>query len=339
MSIKSSLHPKNRFNRKYDFKLLQQALPALKNHLIKTKLGEVSLEFANPLAVIALNKALLMTAYHLQYWQIPSQNLCPAVPGRLDYLHYLNDLLSPAKSLGSLSNINALDIGTGASCIYPLLGVKEFDWRFVGCDIDKKSLNNSQLIIDANDLSAQISLRWQADENSIFQSIIQADEYYTFTLCNPPFHRSAADANQGSERKWKNLAKANKGRSEQSKFEKNTAGQLEQDNNKTKPNKSSALNFGGQNAELWCAGGEVKFIRNMLKESRFYAKQVLWFTSLVSKKDNLSAIKLSAKKQQVTQFKVIKMAQGNKISRFVAWSFMTEPEQRLWCQQQLVTKR
>lgn len=81
------------------------------------------------------------------------------------------------------------------------------------------------------------------------------------------------------------------------------------------------LNFGGQKAELWCPGGELAFIGRMIKESKTYQKQVFWFTCLVSKKDHLSKLKLSLKKSHAKQVKVINMAQGQKVSRFIAWSF------------------
>ncbi len=52
-------------------------------------------------------------------------------------------------------------------------------------------------------------------------------------------------------------------------------------------NKDDALNFGGQQQELWCEGGEVAFIKKMIEESKGFAKQVMWFTSLVSRGENL----------------------------------------------------
>jgi len=116
-------------------------------------------------------------------------------------------------------------------------------------------------------------------------------------MCNPPFHKSLEEAKSGSNRKWKNLSKGNK-------F-----------------SKSDSLNFGGQKAELWCKGGELAFIQQMIKESTRYKNQVGWFTCLVSKKDNLSKIKLYLKKVQVSKLTVINMAQGQKVSRIIAWRF------------------
>ena len=324
MPIKNTLHTKNRFKHSYDLKSLVNAQPSLQKHIIKTTVGKDSVDFSSPEAVRLLNQALLKSQYNIHYWQVPSKNLCPGIPGRLDYLCYLNELLTEDHVSSHSSKIKALDIGTGASCIYPLLGVKEFNWRFVGSDIDPNSLANSQKIVEENQLEQQIELRLQAESGAIFQHIIKADEYFAVTLCNPPFHRSLAEASQGTQRKWQNLNNTKQAGNVQKQRQSEQAAR-----------NNSALNFGGQHAELWCDGGEVKFIRNMIKESRFYAQQVLWFTSLVSKKDSLSAIKLSAKKQPIKQFKVIKMMQGNKTSRFIAWSFMTLEEQKSWCAKHL----
>ena len=59
----------------------------------------------------------------------------------------------------------------------------------------------------------------------------------------------------------------------------------------------------------------------MIKESQTYAKQVLWFTCLVSQKDNVRPLKMALKKANVSQIEVVKMSQGNKISRFIAWRY------------------
>lgn len=51
-----------------------------------------------------------------------------------------------------------LDIGVGASCIYPLLGCRMFGWNFFGSDIDNESLNWANQIIEANNLQNFIKL-------------------------------------------------------------------------------------------------------------------------------------------------------------------------------------
>ncbi|NQY86230.1 MAG: 23S rRNA (adenine(1618)-N(6))-methyltransferase RlmF [Colwellia sp.] len=298
--IKDTLHQKNTHRCGYDFNALTQVHPPLSHFIIRNKYNQqATINFSDSNAVKALNFALLKKHYHIEHWDFPTGYLCPPIPGRVDYIHYLADLLKKSTS-DSSDKISVLDIGTGASCIYPMLGVRTQGWRFVASDIDPISIKAANANVNANKgLAKQITCRLQHNSNHIFAGIIQPNEYYHLTMCNPPFHKSLADATKGTSRKWHNLNK-------------------DSDNSNRK---NSTLNFGGQKAELWCQGGEVAFIRQMIKESKQYREQVLWFTCLVSKKDHLSAIKLSLKKANAAKIKLVKMAQGQKVSRFIAWSF------------------
>ena len=305
--IKNNLHKKNIHRNGYDFDALTHTYPPLSHYIISNKFNQqATIDFSDSSAVKALNFALLKKYYRIEHWDFPTGYLCPPIPGRMDYIHYLADLLKKSK-VDSANKISVLDIGTGASCIYPLLGARSQGWRFVASDIDPISIKAANTNVTSNKgLAKQITCRLQHNSNHIFEDIIQPNEYYHLTMCNPPFHKSLADATKGTLRKWQNLGKGSNTNSSSNK----------QDN---------TLNFGGQKAELWCEGGEVNFIRQMIKESKQYREQVLWFTCLVSKKDHLSAIKLSLKKANATQINVVKMAQGQKISRFIAWSFAQAP--------------
>jgi len=318
MINKTTLHTKNKHNQGYDFKSLAEVYPALSAFIIANKYNQQpTIDFSNSNAVKALNAAILSKHYQIQHWDFPPGYLCPPIPGRVDYIHYLNDLLKGStsnSSTNSTSNltdkVSVLDIGTGASCIYPILGAREYGWHFVASDIDPISVKAAQLNVSSNkNIAKHISCRLQQNSNNIFDGIIRKDDFYHLTLCNPPFHKSLADASTGTNRKWQNLNRKDK----TNKPDKiSTAGNSHD---------KGSLNFGGQKSELWCQGGELAFIRQMIKESKHFQKQVLWFTCLVSKKDHLSKLKLSLKKANVAEIKVIQMAQGNKISRFIAWRF------------------
>lgn len=307
MTTKIGLHISNKHRQGYDFPRLIKALPALSAFIIKNKYNQQdTIDFSNGDAVKALNSALLKDHYQIQHWDFPKGYLCPPIPGRVDYIHYLADLLTesfteiPQADIPKTkrpSKVSVLDIGTGATCIYPILGAREYDWHFVASDIDPISIKTASLNVSSNkNIAKHISFRLQKNSANIFKEIIKPDDYFHLTLCNPPFHKSLADASEGTSRKWKNL-------------------------NKNINENKTALNFGGQKAELWCQGGELAFINQMIKESKIYRKQVLWFTCLVSKKDHLPKLKLSLKKANASQIKVINMAQGQKISRFIAWRF------------------
>lgn len=306
----SKLHPRNRHQGRYDFARLVAADSALAVFVMRNEYGESSIDFADPVAVKALNSALLKSEYGILEWDIPEQQLCPPVPGRADYLHYLADLLtSTNKGVPPKKNLlSVLDIGTGANGIYPLIGVSEYGWQFTATDINAASLANVQRILDANPaLAAKINLRLQPSANAIFNNIIVDDDWFDLSMCNPPFHTSMAEAQAGSQRKWNNLGK-------------------EKQADATTP----ILNFGGRDAELWCPGGELTFIERMITESASIPGRCFWFSTLVSKSDNLPALKAALKRVKALEIKEIAMSQGNKQSRFLAWTFLTPPQQTAW---------
>jgi 23S rRNA (adenine1618-N6)-methyltransferase len=277
-------------------------LPSLKTHVVINKFNQqATINFSDPLAVKLLNLALLKCDYRIYKWDIPAGYLCPAIPGRVDYIHHLKELIDshPLNILVPAKKIKVLDIGTGASCIYPILGQKVYHWQFVASDIDPVSIKSANQIIDADcNLKNNIKCRLQQNSQAIFEGIIQDTEFYHLTMCNPPFHKSHTHAKQGSLKKWKNL-----------------------NSDPFTQTKEVNLNFGGQKAELFCQGGELKFIQGMIKESKVYKRRVLWFTCLVSKGEHLKKLKFNLKKSGATHVKVVNMSQGQKISRFIAWSF------------------
>ncbi|MDO6441691.1 23S rRNA (adenine(1618)-N(6))-methyltransferase RlmF [Marinobacter sp. 2_MG-2023] len=306
------LHPRNIHNQGYDFPSLTKSYPPLAPHVKANAHGNLSIDFANPLAVKALNAALLKRYYNIIDWDIPEGALCPPIPGRVDYIHYIAELLGvrePAqKSSGALPGIAMLDIGTGANGIYPILACSIYGWQCVGTDISARSLDNVASIIAKNPkLANRFTLRRQQDRNRIFEGIIQAGEFFDVSVCNPPFHASQEDARKGSQRKTNNLAH-NRGAAPST------------------PSNSPTLNFGGLDAELWCKGGERMFLKKLIKESQIYSAQCRWFTSLVSKSDNIKPAKKLIHKLGATDIREIEMKQGNKITRVLAWTFIKTPD-------------
>jgi 23S rRNA (adenine1618-N6)-methyltransferase len=295
-----SLHTRNIHKNGYDFPLLIKSCPPLNQYVGKNTHGNLSINFANPEAVKALNAALLEHHYGVKGWDIPDGALCPPIPGRVDYIHYVADLLGLNESRANATRL--LDIGTGANGIYPLLACKTYGWQCVGSDINTQSLENVSNILKHNiDLKNHFELRHQADKNQFFKGIIQPGEFFDVTVCNPPFHASEEDALKGSQRKINNLAL---------------------NHSDDSPVKNTPLNFGGLEAELWCKGGEALFLKKMVKESKEFATQVRWFTSLVSKGENVKSLVKLMNKSGATHVREIEMAQGNKITRVLAWTFI-----------------
>ncbi|BBM64788.1 ribosomal RNA large subunit methyltransferase F [Vibrio alfacsensis] len=316
---KSGLHERNAHRGRYDFNKLIAAEPRLKPFVIKNPKGEDSINFSDPKAVKMLNKALLAAYYDIEYWDIPEHYLCPPIPGRADYIHRVAELLDgEVKGKYPHRHVQALDVGVGANCIYPIVGVSQYGWQYVGSDVDPKSIESAQAIVDRNgSLNGKIKLVEQASNAYIYRGVIQPNDRFDVTTCNPPFHRSAEEASMGSQRKLDNL-KANQRK-------KGVKTQI----NPVKAN-TPTLNFGGQNAELWCEGGEAAFIRKMANESQVFGAQVLWFTTLISKKDNVRPMRKQLENLGVKAIRVIEMSQGQKVSRFMAWSYMDKLQRKAW---------
>ncbi|CDT59211.1 23S rRNA (adenine(1618)-N(6))-methyltransferase RlmF [Vibrio coralliirubri] len=325
------LHPRNQHTGRYDFELLVAALPELKEHLIKNPVGENTINFSDPLAVKLLNKALLAHHYGVKHWDIPAGYLCPPIPGRADYIHRVADILN-SDGQGEPYNhasVKALDIGVGANCIYPIIGATEYKWRCTGTDVDSVSIKTANFIAESNpNLKGKIRARLQADSESIFKGVIKDNERYDVTICNPPFHSSLEEAEKGSQRKLDNLA-ANRAKKAGQSFKPETNKKPVKLDKSTKQAKPT-LNFGGQKAELWCPGGEAAFIMKMARESQLFATQVLWFTTLISKKDNVDMVRSELGKLRAKQVKVVEMSQGQKVSRFIAWTFMDDEQRQEW---------
>ncbi len=280
------MHQKNPFTKDYNFENLITHYPGLKEYVFVNKHGNNSIKFSNNQAVIALNTALLKAHYDITYWKIPDINLCPPVPGRLDYLLHVAELLQK-------EDIKMLDIGTGANLIYPILASRHFNWQCTASEVDLDSLKNAQEIIAKNESLKDIELRHQKFKSSILEHIIQPDDTFDVVVCNPPFYKTRTDAERNNQRKVDNL-------------------QLEE---------ATTQNFGGSSNELWYKGGEEAFIKKMASESEQFKKQVHWFTVLVSQKEHLKNIKRAINKTLPSEVRIIDMEQGNKQSRLIAWSF------------------
>jgi 23S rRNA (adenine1618-N6)-methyltransferase len=278
--------------------------PELRRFVHANAYGNASVDFTDPEAVKALNRALLLDAYGIQGWDLPPGCLCPPIPGRADYLHHLADLLATCNGgvIPTGTGIRVLDVGVGASAIYPIIGHREYGWHFVGADIDASALASAARILGANPgLNSALLLRRQFDPTRIFEGILEVGERFDLTLCNPPFYGSLREATAAAQLKWRKLGCG-----------------------------GSSRNFGGQSTELWCEGGEVGFIGRMIRESKGLADRVAWFTTLVSSSSHLPAVHRALRQAEARDIRTLPMAQGQKQSRAVAWSFLDKEALEAW---------
>lgn len=307
---KPGLHPRNRHRERYDFPRLVTACPELGPHVRVNPYGDPSIDFADPRAVKALNRALLTAFYDVARWDIPEGYLCPPIPGRADLIHHLADLLASCNggTIPQGATVRVLDIGVGANAIYPILGHREYGWSFLGSDIDPGAIANARRIVAENPGLAQaVEIRRQERPPQILEGLLKPGEVFDLSLCNPPFHASARDAREGSERKWRNLGRATKDQ--------------------------PTLNFGGKGGELWCPGGEETFLLRMIQESAAMPTACLWFTSLVSRAETLPALKRALRLAGAVETRILPMAQGQKKSRILAWTFLGPEAREAWRRQ------
>ena len=304
---KARLHPRNRHRERYDFRKLTETCPALLPFVRLNVYNDESIDFSDPEAVMMLNRALLMHYYDIGSWDIPEGYLCPPIPGRADYIHHMADLLC-SKNFGVIPTgpgIRCLDIGVGANCIYPMIGTREYGWSFIGSETDPSAIVSAEKIVAANPvLAGKIEIRLQDQPNDIFFGILQKEEVIDLAICNPPFHASLAEAQSGTLRKLNNL---NPGRT-------------------TVP----VRNFGGQGSELWCKGGEERFVKDMVRQSKFFAETCFWFSALISKQSHLKPVYETLDKLEATGIKTIPVGQGTKSGRIVAWTFLDRERQQAW---------
>ena len=307
LDSKARLHIRNKHRERYNFEELIKACPELKDHVKLNKYDQESIDFSSPVAIKLLNKALLIRHYNIEFWDVPDGYLCPPIPGRADYLHHAADLIGSVNFgvIPKESHVKCLDIGVGANCIYPIVGVHEYNWSFVGSEIDMTAIDSANTILTNNpQLKDKVEIRHQEDSSNILKGIIQYDELFDLVICNPPFHASLEDAQKGNLRKLGNLSK--------------------------KKITKTALNFGGQQHELITEGGERQFIKNYIRQSIRYRKSCYWFSTLVSKESNLKVFEGILQQSNASSVVIKPMGQGNKSSRIIAWSFLPESERKFW---------
>ena len=308
-SEKIELHLRNAHRQRYPLEELIMGCPELSAFVNPNSYNDLSIDFHDSKAVLALNKALLMRYYCITWWQIPKNYLCPPIPGRADYIHNVADILATSNH-GKIPTGNAvtcLDIGVGANCVYPIIGNHSYGWSFIGSDIDEFALQSSSAIVANNStLKGKVDVRLQPNGNHIFQGLLTKDDRIDMVVCNPPFHASLKDAQKGTAQKLSRLHQ--------------------------KKVKKPELNFGGQGHELWCTGGEAQFIETMITESKSIGKTCLWFSTLVSKSSNLPNILEKLEATGPIEIRTLPMGQGNKISRLVAWTFLQSKEHKKWAE-------
>ncbi|KAK4445974.1 hypothetical protein QBC34DRAFT_450998 [Podospora aff. communis PSN243] len=245
------------------------------------------LDFNDPLAMMQLTKTLLKVDFGLKI-ELPDDRLCPPVPNRHNYILWLKRLLDTSSYEPSGRKICGVDIGTGASCIYPLLGTAQRPWRFVATDIDPKSLDYARRNVRLNGLEDRIQVLERERASPLIPLSDLPVESVDFVMMNPPFYSSEDEMLSSAQRK-------------------------------ERPPHSACT---GAPVEMVCEGGEVAYIGRMMDESLVLRDRVQWYTAMVGKASSIETLVERLRKNNIDNFAVTEFVQGNKTRRWaLGWSF------------------
>ncbi len=120
-----------------DFEALARACPSLAPHLVSRGRGKPrSIDFSREESVEALTECILWQDFGVR-WQRPPKSLIPPVPNRFTYILWIKDLLATSLGPGrgnAGEEVRGVDIGTGGTLIYALLGAAAFGWSFLATE-------------------------------------------------------------------------------------------------------------------------------------------------------------------------------------------------------------
>ncbi|OCH87590.1 hypothetical protein OBBRIDRAFT_820559 [Obba rivulosa] len=301
------MHPRNPYRAPPDFASLAEAFPSLQSHLIFTATG-ATIDYKNDASQRRLTQALLLRDFNVRL-ALPEDRLCPPVPNRLNYILWLQDVMEwvcLAEPSAAGRTVRGIDIGTGASAIYPLLGCRSCpSWTFVVTDVDPKSLEFARLNVRENGLDDRICVI-QSDPSGVILAPLTDDahsggspdhehlvamtstsEKYDFTMCNPPFYSSHEDIAKSAEAKERG------------------------------PNAVCT----GADVEMITQGGEVAFVCQMVRESLKLGDRCRWYTSMLGKISSVIDVMALFRQQNITNYACTELVQGQTRRWVVAWSF------------------
>ncbi|KAH9966325.1 hypothetical protein BGW80DRAFT_1230306 [Lactifluus volemus] len=283
------MHQRNAYKSPPDFESLSRIYPPLRPHIIRVSVNErPTIDFHDPTAQRRLTQALLFRDFNIQL-EIPNDRLCPPVPNRLNYILWLQDIISHTTSPESSTSIRGIDIGTGASAIYPLIACRlSPNWHFVATDIDSVSLLSAQSNIDSNGLSERITLIRADPTGPIMIPLIQdAAASFDFCMCNPPFYASKEQLTYSSA---------------------------------TKALSPNAICTGAE-VEMITPGGEEAFVSRMVSESITLGERCRWYTSMLGKQSSVTALVTLLHDHSITNYALTELVQGQTRRWAIAWSF------------------
>ena len=271
---------------KPDFLTLIKEFPELKKYILKQNEDneeEFQFDWSNNELSLLMDKSILNYYFDIKYYDIPKGFLIPPIPSRINYINLINSIITKLINDIDIKNIIGIDIGTGANIIYPILGYSIYKWKFICTEINKEAYNNAKLILQKNNLENNINIIKQNNKDNIFISILNRENKYIFSMCNPPYY------NYENEIKLEDKKRDNE------------------------------YNFD----EIYYKNGEYGFFQRYFEESICYKNNVFLYTILIGKKINAENIydKLSSYNDIIKIYNMQKILTGNNVRYIIYWSF------------------
>ncbi|KAJ3641083.1 hypothetical protein Zmor_027604 [Zophobas morio] len=285
MSMNQYMHPRNIYKQPPNFKQLAIQYPDFRKHATQDLSGKVTIDFKNVEALRALTCTLLKKDFGLDI-QIPLNKLIPTVPLRLNYILWIEDLLSVADRT---DNIKGIDIGTGASCVYPTIAAKKNQWTMLATEIDPESIKFATENVKRNSLQNLVTVI-QVKDTLLNEAVDQHPHEYDFCMCNPPFFSTTQELHP--------FFKARK---------------------QNRPHPRNA--FCASVDEVVAKGGEVDYISRLINESKTLDTQIKIYSSMVGHKSTLPPLKKLLREVEVVSFKQTEFCQGHTTRWGLAWTF------------------
>lgn len=283
MSMNQYMHPRNIYKQPPNFKQLAIDFPEFRKYSTQDISGKVTIDFKNVEALRVLTCTLLKKDFGLSV-EIPANKLIPTVPLRLNYILWIEDLLNLADRF---HNIKGIDIGTGASCVYPLLGAKKNNWSMVATEIDDESIKYARENVIRNNLESLITVV-KVSKDSLLSGV-EGD--FDFCMCNPPFFSNVQELQPGFK-----------------------ARKLD------RPRPKNA--FCASVDEVVAKGGEVDYISKLIKESHVLGARIKIYSTMIGHKSSLPPLKKQLRDVGVVSFKQTEFCQGHTTRWGLAWTFI-----------------
>lgn len=309
------MHRRNIFRKEPDFKKLACDYQELKQFMTSSSKNRLKFDFKNPDALRALTCALLHR-YFQKRITIPNDRMVPAVPQRLNYICWIEDLvkLLSIHQAGDL-NVLGIDIGTGASCIFPILSChKNPAWSFIGVEADPKSYSIAIENVQKNFMDDRIRIVKISTEDTLNDILCLTNSPATFVMCNPPFFEEEYGVTLEMNPNICTTSGASNGAP-------SAGGQLTTATYTGGRPKSSANS--SDKVESVCSGGEIAFVGRLLEESRHLKEEVTIYSSMLGRKQSLTHFKqtLSSLNEDNLSWTWAELCQGKTIRYAIAWSF------------------